>query len=308
MLNKNNIIMSFVLVLFTLSSCENNNKDDLRKTTNIYLTFSQEQATLGNYNNVYKQANDTVEHWVKSGVTAYEYIRINTWHIDSLICFNRKADKCVMALFKQSTFNEDSRCRWNNIFIRRKIYESWYFFTGAYIVLPREFYQKDIHTPLSFDKLHEIAMREVYSGYLIKHKKDAGFWNNTFAPQYEYEVNDAWFDQIGTAKDYVYTKQDSLRMTPELLDSIIILNAYSNWLPANKQNIGFTTPSKWNYFYKTPYPLSLPGKIIRLNHVRRSVAIRQRRNKRPRHIARRRGPLWCKFSDSVTCTYNKSSL
>jgi hypothetical protein len=135
-----------------------------------------------------------------------------------------------------------------------KINSQWYFFSGA-TCYPTPYNDKG---KLSFSKLHEIAMQEVFSGYLVRKKKDAGFWKNIFAPEYEYEVNESWFDQIGTEKDYVFTKQDSLRMTPDLLDSILILKAYSNWLPESKQNIGYTAPSKWKYFYKTPYPLSIP--------------------------------------------------
>jgi len=71
-----------------------------------------------------------------------------------------------------------------------KIENEWYFFDGPGIMVPREMYQKDIHKPLSFSKLHEIAMQEVFSGYLKK--KDLGFWRNVFGKT-EYEVNEAWF-------------------------------------------------------------------------------------------------------------------
>src|SRR5690606_20252584 len=66
----------------------------------------------------------------------------------------------------------------------------WYFFKGPFIVLFRENYQKDVHTSLSFEKLHEIAMENVFRGYLKK--KDKGFFGNIFGKT-EWEVNENWF-------------------------------------------------------------------------------------------------------------------
>ena len=48
----------------------------------------------------------------------------------------------------------------------------------------REYYQKDNYTPLSWEKLNEIAMQEIFSGYL---KKDQNG---------EWQINDGFFDDI----------------------------------------------------------------------------------------------------------------
>ncbi len=40
------------------------------------------------------------------------------------------------------------------------------------MVLPREYYQKNIHTPLSFEKLKQIATFNIYKYYLEKNKKE----------------------------------------------------------------------------------------------------------------------------------------
>ena len=39
-------------------------------------------------------------------------------------------------------------------------------------------------------------MKEVFSGYLIQKQKDAGFWKNNFSPEYEYVINDKFFEQM----------------------------------------------------------------------------------------------------------------
>ena len=63
-----------------------------------------------------------------------------------------------------------------------KIENEWYFFDGPGIMVPREMYQKDIHKPLFFTKLHEIAMDTVFKGYLKKNEETG-----------EWEINDAFF-------------------------------------------------------------------------------------------------------------------
>lgn len=49
------------------------------------------------------------------------------------------------------------------------------------MVIIREHYQKDIHTPVRFAKLHELAMDEMLRGYIKKNREG------------EWEVNDAFF-------------------------------------------------------------------------------------------------------------------
>ncbi len=207
MLHRDKFVIFFVF-LTILFSCKENNSEI---NTLLYKDMSVKTIEcVIEYNTIYKQANDTLENWYNNKLfgrsTACNYSK---FQLDSLFCFNKEKNRIVSCVL-ESECSEDSGDG-IHFFYGVKIKEKWYFFTGAYIFLPREFYQKDIHTPLSFEKLHEIAMREVYSGYLIKHKKDAGFWNNTFAPQYEYEVNDAWFDRHFKNKgvcSYCETEED----------------------------------------------------------------------------------------------------
>ncbi len=49
------------------------------------------------------------------------------------------------------------------------------------MVVPREHYQSDIYTPVSFEKLHEIAMINIFRGYLKKNEDG------------EWKINDAFF-------------------------------------------------------------------------------------------------------------------
>jgi hypothetical protein len=91
-----------------------------------------------------------------------------------------------------------------------KIKGNWYFFRGEGMVLPREYYQKDIHRPLSFEKMKQIATFNIYRHYLKKNK------------QGEWEINERFFDRIipqdGTKEIY------GIRSDEEYVKLIIELN------------------------------------------------------------------------------------
>ena len=67
-------------------------------------------------------------------------------------------------------------------------------------------------------------MKEVFSGYLIKKKKDVGWWNNLFNPEYEYEINEKWFDSHFKNKGIC-----SDCITDEDFEKIWKINALSQW-------------------------------------------------------------------------------
>jgi len=112
---------------------------------------------------VLQEANDSLNFWIKNKIH-------NPYQLDSLICFNRNNDKLVGALLSEDGIK---------FFYGVKIKNRWYFFDGATIVLLKEFYPNDAW-PLSYNKLHEIAMKEVFSGYLIKDEKGNWVINDKF--------------------------------------------------------------------------------------------------------------------------------
>jgi len=105
-----------------------------------------------------------------------------------------------MAIGKQSTYYKNQDADGITYFYGIKISGGWYFFAGPYLVLPRIGYQKDLHTPLSFTKLHEIAMDTVFKGYLKKNKETG-----------EWEINDAFFARFyeRDAYNFPFTTQEA---------------------------------------------------------------------------------------------------
>ncbi|WP_125869951.1 hypothetical protein [Williamwhitmania taraxaci] len=157
-------------------------------------------------------ANDTLKSWKTNNLQDYEFLNLYACRIDSLMCFNSSNNKLIGAILVSNEFSYTNFSDGITIFNGVRIKKNWYFFTGASIVLPREYYEKDIHTPLSFEKLHEIAMKEVFSGYLKKNLQ--GKW----------EVNEDFFGSITNydAYNYPYSTQDSY-------DKSVLKLVRANW-------------------------------------------------------------------------------
>jgi len=221
---------TLIVLIVILVGCSQNNKH----SDQTYLLTTESQGIIGkkDYNCVYSQIIDSMKNWSTNKLYAYR-ITNESWNIDSLLCFNKQRNKFITALKYRITSTSTDH---DGIifFYGVKIRGEWYFFTGASIHLPREYYQKDTNTPLSFAKLHEIAMKEVFGGYLIekKMKKNLGWWKNIFTPEYDYtyEINERWFDYHfkmgwGNYKNDRFITPS----TQEEWDSIYIEKALSIW-------------------------------------------------------------------------------
>lgn len=162
-----------ILLFVILFGCSGNTKKN-------YLEKSKETIGSSEYFNVIKSAEDSLKNWISNKLGYYSYLGVSkNYKLDTLVCFNNKKDKLVSCLLKQQLLKEGTQDDINN-FYGVKINNKWFFFSGETVVLPREMYQKDTHTPLSFEKMHEIALKEVYNGYLTE----------------DGEINEAWFDNI----------------------------------------------------------------------------------------------------------------
>ena len=171
----------YLIVLLCFLGCSKK-KPNYKKLRLLFTNKSISIVSKDTYFEVLNKANDSVRMWASNSHAGYLNERDDVWYIDSLVCFNNDADKCVMALVKQNNIYKEVEADGMTYFYGVKIKEEWYFFSGPYIVLPREYYQKDLHTPLSFEKLHEIAMKEIFWGYLKKN--ELGEW----------EINERFFD------------------------------------------------------------------------------------------------------------------
>jgi hypothetical protein len=216
-----------LLMILIINSCKDksNDKDDkLYKQYSLYITS---EVT---YNEVYKQANDTVHNWIDNNLTIAKAYNVSNWKIDSLLCFNKKADRCVLCIYRQ--YNDEVNNAIDFLY-GVKISNKWYFFEGAVIYIFSEKYGYNPKTPLPFAKLHEIAIEEIFNGYLIKKKKNTGRWKNIFAPEYEYKINERWFDYhfkgSGWGCGYMGEKGWIDTCSEEEFEQLYYKKALSNW-------------------------------------------------------------------------------
>jgi hypothetical protein len=174
MLNRVIKISFLLLILVQCISCNRKEDEDKRVKS-----ISRKISGLW-YDSIYNRANDSIKIWASNQLYGYRGERVFPWRIDSIICFNREFTKCVMALEVKCTAKD---CVQDEVkyFFGVKVNSKWFFFTGASFALPRELYQDDVHTPLSFEKLHSIAMENIFRRYLIK--DNMGEW----------QINDKFF-------------------------------------------------------------------------------------------------------------------
>lgn len=166
-------LFSIILILSFCISCSRKIKDNDNK---YFKSFSEN--TIGSkveYQRIYLSVVDTLNNWRTNGLFGTSVsCNYSEFQVDSLLCFNREKNKMVTCIL-ESECKEDHGDGIHFLY-GVKIIEKWYFFKGPYLFLPRGMYiskDKD-NEPLSFTRLHEIAMKNIYNGYL---KKDAnGQW------------------------------------------------------------------------------------------------------------------------------------
>lgn len=179
--------LCLMVFLFALFSCESRKNEESLILKLDSISNSSECII------VRQMALDTLFSWSRSHLKSAPG-NINSygksWKLDRTVAINDIKNKVVLAVLYSNNDMHQATMDAISFFYGVKITNKWYYFFGPIIHLPRKYYQKDIHTPLSFEILHQIAMKEVFSGYLKK--KNKGLWYNlTHEP--EYGIDDLFF-------------------------------------------------------------------------------------------------------------------
>ena len=176
----------FVFIYLIVSSCTLNEEQK-------NIDFSKKMVSKNEQILVYNQAVDSINLWKNNSLKNYIQTKYDNWKLDTILCFNQNGDKFISSILLQSSFFKSAVQDDIWYFYGVKIKQKWYFFQGPSIVLPREIYQENTNTPLSFEKLHEIAMKQIYRGYL----KPKGFLGLG-----GYEINDGFFQDLTSVAWY----------------------------------------------------------------------------------------------------------
>jgi hypothetical protein len=193
--------------------------------TKIDRTYKTSEKTIGinSYRENYVALKDSLSKWNEK-LAHLSFIRNGDWELDSLICYNRSGTKLVACLECRCQKYADCNSDDLHFIYGVKIENKWYFFLGETVVLPRNFYQKDTRAPISFEKMHEIALKEIFSGYLTKSGEinekffSDHFENNGACPscktKEDYDKYYLWMvsNNWKAKPDYMYVPEKEVRL------------------------------------------------------------------------------------------------
>ena len=187
MLRQGNKLYFIVLLLLFFVSCNKYKKYNSKEIDNIRnnsIKMAQSIIGANEYKRIHTNMIDSINVWANNELGYYKYYnRTKNYLIDSVICLNKNGDKCITTILLRQLLKTGVQDD-IEFFYGVKINERWYFFPGLTMVLPRENYQKDVHTPLSFEKLKQIATWNIYRGYLKQNQ--LGKW----------EINEEFFSDL----------------------------------------------------------------------------------------------------------------
>lgn len=214
MLHLGNKILLFLLI-FLLTSCHNE-QEKLRELRERTYNKSVSIVGVKEYYTVHNNMKDSIDSWGKNGLNYYKYFGNSlNCEVDSLICFNEKKDKAIAAILLQD-YDENGSQDDIWYFYGAKVNGEWLFFDGGDITLIRKRYQRDIHKPIPFDKMKDLAMKYIYSSYLKKNEN------------HEWVVNDRFF------QDLTSVAWGPASNTPEQWDSTYLAIIRRNWEKRDK--------------------------------------------------------------------------
>jgi len=191
MLHQRNKLFVILIGILLLASCNRYIKYDEKEISDIrkrVLNTSQGILGKNEYYAIYQMANDSINNWINHELGLWKYRgKTIDYQLDSIFCVNTKANKIFFAILEPDMPGEISVQDGISYFYGVKIRNTWYFFKGPGMVLLREWYQEDIRTPLSFEKLKQITTSNIYRHYLTKNKKG------------EWEINERLFADFTSA-------------------------------------------------------------------------------------------------------------
>jgi hypothetical protein len=182
------LLISFILLSVGCNRSKQYNEKELKNIRNNSINMSFFVIEEDEYWGIYNKMNDSVNSWINNKLRNYAYWNsIINFQVDSVLCINREKNKIITTILLPYV-GENGRIDDVEYFYGVKIKKQWYFFSGPTLSLPREWYQADIHTPLSFEKMKELAAKHIYRGYLKKNP----LWKEQSEVE-EYVINERFF-------------------------------------------------------------------------------------------------------------------
>ena len=176
MLHQRNKILVLLFITLLSWQCQRvkYNKKKMHTIRKECMVKSQEIIGKKEYWQIYNNINDSINNWIKHKLGLYKYYK--SFKVDTILCINSAKNKLITGILLKCVSDE---CSQDDIiyFNGVKIKSKWYFFDGPSLVLIRKYYQKNIHKPLSWEIMEQIAADQLYRGYL---NKDGSINDNFF--------------------------------------------------------------------------------------------------------------------------------
>ncbi|MCW3076137.1 MAG: hypothetical protein JWO32_746 [Bacteroidetes bacterium] len=200
---------------------------------NNYKENSIKTIGMPEYQKVFLGLSDTVLHWKINKLFGTLDSNISIDYIDSLLCFNQNGTRFIGCILSQYTNKKVASVADGISFLYgEKIKTNWFFFIGEYIHVPRNLIKnKKVNEQMSYYQLHQIALNEVYSGYLDDKGKINEIW---FISHFE---NNGW----GTLKNQAYLdwcfKGKRYTNKKDFYIATHLCKVKANWANINKDSI-----------------------------------------------------------------------
>ncbi len=221
----------YYLLLVGISSCNLfEKKEEITSIEKIAVS----QMTKIDHDSLYNKITDTLTYWVASSLGSVEAEKIYSYKIDSLICLNTDKTRLICARHLYVNVINSNSDDLQFLFGER-IMNKWYFFKGPSIVIPREMVPNHpLNKPLNYQQLHQIALKEVYGGYL---KADGTINENYFTSQFE---DSGWgnFDNQAYSLKYLGLKpNEKFTDKRKFFEAIHLQSVKNNWYGVKKDTI-----------------------------------------------------------------------
>jgi len=124
----------------------------------LYYANPVKMIGLNEYYIFYNQSIDSINIWIRNDLRVIQMQKpALEWQLDSLICYNQKGKKCIMAIMNKDNKGINSINHFYGVNIRNY----WHFFRRPTLYAFSEFYNLPPNTSLSFEKLKQIATSNV---------------------------------------------------------------------------------------------------------------------------------------------------
>ncbi len=173
-LNQGSSRIYITLFFFVVVSCG----DNVKKSS-----LFDDVINKFEYKKIYTSAEDSLKLYNLNKLGNYNFLNAGNWFLDSLFCFNKDKNRFITSILYTNSNTKSAEHDGMQFLYGEKINNDWYFFKGASIHIPRSMIKDHpANKPLNYQQLHQIALKEVYGGYL---KADGSINEEWFISQFE---------------------------------------------------------------------------------------------------------------------------